>query len=199
MLPALPHVALLACNALLDREPWAREALRVHAEKTVALQMASTHVTWQIQTTGHLTRVPDSVAPSVQVRLADGGLAMLLYARGSARLQVIHLDGEAALAKTLADLAQNLRWDAEDDLARWFGDIPARHLMAAGRSVLAVVQRAGQHLAQNLAEFATHESSALPRRAEFLDWRDQITQVDQRSQQLLQRVSALSPPLPPSA
>ena len=40
------------------------------------------------------------------------------------------------LAAEMAWLADNLRWDVEDDLARVLGDVPAHALADAGRRLL---------------------------------------------------------------
>lgn len=201
MLPALPHFALLACNALLDREAWARERLQRHAGKVILLNIAPFEQYLAIDRTGHLTAAHASAQthPQVQVGLALRALPTLLQGDRQQGLQALHIQGEAALAQTLAELAQDLRWDPEDELARWTGDIPARRLVQGGRTLLAHLADTGQRLAQNLTEYATYETDALPRREAVEAWQHELAQVEQRTQQLLQRAAALLPPSPPAA
>lgn len=194
MLPALPQVALLACNTLLNREPWARERLRAHAHKIVVLHLDHRQYRWQVNAEGYLDPAPAQAEAQVQVRLALRHLPNLMATDPHTRLQALHIEGEAALAQTLAGLAQDLRWDAEDDLAHWLGDIPARRLVQGSRWLLQQLRRSGQHFLQNLSEYATHESHTLPRRVDYQQWQSANQDLHQRSQHLLQRAAALLPP-----
>ena len=50
---------------------------------------------------------------------------------------LVKIEGDVQLAAELAWLAENLRWDVEEDLSRILGDIPAHALVDAGRRILA--------------------------------------------------------------
>lgn len=201
MLPVLPHFALLACNALLDREAWARERLQRHAGKIILFDIAPFRQHLAIDRTGHLTPISATSAPNpqVEVRLNLRDLPTLLRADRQQGLQALYIQGEVALAQTLAELAENLRWDVEDELARWTGDIAARRLVQGGQAFFARLRDTGERLAQNFAEYATYESHTLPRREAVQAWQQELARVDQRTQQLLQRAAALLPPSPPTA
>jgi ubiquinone biosynthesis protein UbiJ len=48
----------------------------------------------------------------------------------------VQIEGDVQLAAEMAWLADNLRWDVEDDLARVLGDVPAHALADAGRRLV---------------------------------------------------------------
>ncbi len=54
----------------------------------------------------------------------------------------VQIEGDVQLAAELAWLADNLRWDVEEDLARLLGDVAAHSLAEAGRKLLAAVRAA---------------------------------------------------------
>jgi ubiquinone biosynthesis protein UbiJ len=54
----------------------------------------------------------------------------------------VQIEGDVQLAAELAWLADNLRWDVEEDLARLLGDAPAHSLAQAGRKLLAALKSA---------------------------------------------------------
>ncbi len=54
----------------------------------------------------------------------------------------VQIEGDVQLAAELAWLADNLRWDIEEDLARVLGDAAAHTLAEAGRKLLAALQSA---------------------------------------------------------
>ena len=47
----------------------------------------------------------------------------------------VRIEGDIQLAAEVQWLAQNVKWDLEDDLARVIGDVPAHHAMTAARAV----------------------------------------------------------------
>jgi ubiquinone biosynthesis protein UbiJ len=53
----------------------------------------------------------------------------------------VKIEGDAALAETAAWLMKNLRWDVQDDVARWMGNTPAEMLRVAGAQLRDALQR----------------------------------------------------------
>ncbi len=52
----------------------------------------------------------------------------------------VRIEGDIQLAAEVQWLAQNVKWDLEDDLARVIGDVPAHHVMNAARAVQGKLQ-----------------------------------------------------------
>jgi ubiquinone biosynthesis protein UbiJ len=84
-----------------------------------------------------------------------------------------------------------LRWDAEDDLARVIGDIPAHRLGAAVKGLFSWQKKAAQRLAENLAEYLTEESPVLAKAGdadrlvcEAQRLRDDVARLEKRIQRL---------------
>jgi ubiquinone biosynthesis accessory factor UbiJ len=53
----------------------------------------------------------------------------------------VKIEGDAALAETAAWLMKNLRWDVQDDVARWMGNTPAEMIRVAGAQLRDALQR----------------------------------------------------------
>jgi ubiquinone biosynthesis protein UbiJ len=52
----------------------------------------------------------------------------------------VKIEGDVQLAAELGWLADNLRWDVEEDLSRIMGDVPAHALAGAGQRLLAALR-----------------------------------------------------------
>jgi len=52
----------------------------------------------------------------------------------------VQIEGDVQLAAEIAWLADHLRWDVEEDLARLMGDVPAHALADAARKLLAALR-----------------------------------------------------------
>ncbi|WP_133605806.1 hypothetical protein [Aquabacterium commune] len=82
---------------------------------------------------------PEAGGLTLTVRL-DDPLAMLRQGLRGQRPEV-QIEGDAALAEVASWLMKNLRWDVEDDVARWLGHTPAELLRQLGEQVRQALQR----------------------------------------------------------
>ena len=83
----------------------------------------------------------DCAAPGAKVDLelsvpVDAPFAMLQSVM-SGKAPPVKIEGDVQLAAELGWLAENLRWDAEEDLSRLIGDAPAHAIAEAGRRLFA--------------------------------------------------------------
>jgi ubiquinone biosynthesis protein UbiJ len=184
-----------ALNRLLRRQGWARERLQLAAGKT--LRFAAGRQTWalRVQDDG-LTRAAPQDAPADAVFTLEGSFAETLRAlRGPNPDQqltgLMRVEGEAALAQVVMDLAQNLRWDPEDELADIVGDRAALRLTRLSKSLLQGLNQAGRRLGGNVAEYLSEEDAALLARAPFEDWRGDLARLRERLAALDASVTAL--------
>lgn len=53
----------------------------------------------------------------------------------------VNIEGDAALAEVASWMMKNLRWDVQDDVARWLGTAPAELLRTLGDGVRQALQR----------------------------------------------------------
>jgi ubiquinone biosynthesis protein UbiJ len=185
--PAVAFCFLL--NRLLAAEPWARLRLAPFAGETVELRAPP------------LPALRFGILPGGSVEAGDAvpGLLMTLkpeFLAGLARgeehaLRSVDVEGNAKLAAELLVLVRHLRWDAEEELSRLFGDVTAHRLAQAGRAFAAWHLDAAQRLAAAIADYATDEKQLLARRAELdalaesvARLRDAIARLDKRVERL---------------
>ena len=53
----------------------------------------------------------------------------------------VAIEGDAALAEVASWMMKNLRWDIQDDVARWMGTAPAEMLRTVGAGIKDSLQR----------------------------------------------------------
>jgi len=201
--PSMLDLILQAINALLVREAWARNKLRPHGNKRVHLDANGLSLSFQITGHGLLQACADADLPKdVSLTVLPGKWAALMSNDTARRMSAVRIAGDAALAQVLADLARDLRWDVEDDLAGLLGDIPARRLVRGGRSLASTLRDGVWRMAQNGSEYLTHEAALLATPHQLEQWsshvsrlRDDAERSAKRLAWLEQRVTALSGPV----
>jgi ubiquinone biosynthesis protein UbiJ len=208
-IPALPdpgRTAARALNALLRREDWARARLARHAGKTVRLAVGALKMALTIDSEGYTDQADSAVVPDVTLTAdpAKFSLARLLpgatehadpaataRARADAIADMTHISGDAGLAQVVAELAAQLRWDVEDDLARLVGDIPAARLVGGARALSAGLRGAAARLAGNVAEYLAQETPVLTPRPLLESWRADVARASAAVELLHTRAAAL--------
>lgn len=194
----LPHPAVLLLrgfNALLRREPWARERLAVHAGKSVCLSAGVWSLHASIASEGTLQRCDAAVIPDVTLSVPSEHLRDLPSAwrdRGLAGVTALaHIQGDAGLAHLVSDLARDLRWDVEDDLSHVVGDVMAVRLTQGVRVLVGGLHQTAGRARDNLAEYLAEESGIGVRGADFRAWRGDLHALETRLDQLEARLKRL--------
>ncbi len=193
-LAAKPFAA--AVNHLLARETWARERLAPYAGKTARLTFSSIVLTLAVESDGYLSAVDEIDARVADVALAIGPDALPAFMQGgqAAVMKHVKIEGDAEFATQLAKLAEHLRWEPEEDLAKLIGDAPAYRAGQIVRSAGEHALRAGRNLRDSIAEYLLDENPQLVRRAaldafnaELARARDALARVEKRIERLEQR------------
>ncbi len=145
---ATPAVACcFLLNQLLAREGWARERLQRFA--------------------GQSAEFRPPFLPPLGVLVAAGGR---IEPGGDEPAAIVTLDGvtgESELADELRFLQKNLRWDFEEELSQFMGDVAAERVGGALRAFVRWQADAAQRVSEALADYATAESGVLVGREEF--------------------------------
>ncbi|WP_454458146.1 ubiquinone biosynthesis accessory factor UbiJ [Thauera phenylacetica] len=186
---------LSATNHLLAQAGWARQRLQPHAGRTARLVLSPVaEIDFSVANDGQLAEWSGEEAPEVSLRLAVADLPRLLVDGLETAMRHVRIEGNAEFAEALGFVFRHLRWDAEEDLSRLFGDIAAHRLVEGGRKVVDEGRRSLERASGNVAEYLTEESTLLvPRKAlpafaeEVVALRDAVARLDKRVARLEKR------------
>lgn len=132
----LQRRVVLLINHVLQQEPQAMERLRAHAGRMALVQWRVFTLALRATPAGLLELADAAAHADLRVECSEG--SPLALARGALRGErpPIRVEGDVQLAADIQWLAEHLRWDLEEDLARFVGDVPAHTLASATRRVL---------------------------------------------------------------
>lgn len=185
-----------ALNALLRREEWASNRLIPHSGKVLHFAAGRLQAQLQVTRDGFVRSADASAAANVTLTIPANRLSELpgiLKTRDPARIaSLMHIEGDAGLAALVSDLARDLRWDIEDDVARLVGDIAAARLAATGKLLFKETSQAASRLHGNVAEYLSQESGMVVSQSDYNDWQLDIDRLEYRLDALDARLRALS-------
>ncbi|WP_066456756.1 ubiquinone biosynthesis accessory factor UbiJ [Castellaniella caeni] len=195
-LPRPTDLFVRGFNALLRREPWARERLAPHAGKAVRIAIGTRWAAQlSITSDGGVQTCDPAIVPAVTLSIAQDRIRDLPAAwreQGMAGVTgLAHIHGDAGLAHLISDLAHTLRWDVEDDLSRVVGDVAAVRLVDGARALAAGARKAAGRAQDNVAEYLAEESGLVVPGGDFRAWRARLQALETRLDQLEARVRRL--------
>ncbi len=182
---------ILFVNHLLAQEPWAAARLQKHAGKTACIDVEILQLRVKVGADGLLQAADQAVeADHVTLRIKPADLPLIAQNRERA-VSYVKIAGDADFANTLSQLSQDLRWEAEEDLSKLFGDVAAVRMVATGKSLLENAKRAHQNLQENLAEYFLEENPMLVRPQAVRGLGEQVNKTRDDVERLMKRIERL--------
>ncbi|MFI5447222.1 hypothetical protein [Polaromonas sp. UC242_47] len=124
------------------------------------------HVRWGvfaldllITPAGLVDRAPAASKPDLLLAVVAESPAVVVQSVLAGKAPPVKIEGDVQLAAEVAWLADNLRWDVEEDLSRLIGDVPAHTLSNLARQALAGLR---QFLAQAPSSSTSVSASTPP-------------------------------------
>lgn len=179
-----------ALNHLLTRNGWALARLRPFVGKCARFECAPFMLGLSVRSDGQVD-IAAQAPPDVTIRLTPG-IALRLAARDEAAWKEVAISGDTEFAEALNYVCRNLRWDAEEDLARVFGDIVAHRMVQTGETLQQWSTQATDNLARSFAEYWTEEQPLIAHAGDVEKFnrevdrlRDDLARLEKRLDNLL--------------
>jgi ubiquinone biosynthesis protein UbiJ len=181
-----------ALNRLLQSEPWARERLLPFATETLELRAPPLPaLRFTIAADGRLGTALPAAEPSLVVTIKPEALVAAVKGEDHL-LRSIDVAGNARLASEVMFLARHLRWDVEEDLAKFVGDAAAHRVVALAKDAAAWHADVARRLAGSFVEYAVEEKRLLMRRPMLADFSTAVARLRDGVERLEKRVERLA-------
>jgi ubiquinone biosynthesis protein UbiJ len=186
-----PHnIFPAAVNHLLAQEAWARAKLLPHTGKVAVLDAGLLVVRLKVAADGMLESATAEDVATVTIRVALSDMAVIMQNRERA-FSYVKIEGDADFANTISQLSQGLRWEAEDDLSKFVGDIAANRIAGGARSALSTVKSLHQSVTENVAEYFLEEKPMLIRPQAVTEFTADVTRLRDDVARLAKRIEKL--------
>ncbi len=139
------HRLVLFLNHVLLQEQQAQDRLVRQKGRVLHVRWGLFAIDLVVTPAGLVDRAPPSAKPDLLLSVATESPLAIVQSVLAGKSPPVKIEGDVQLAAELGWLAENLRWDAEEDLSRLIGDAPAHALADVGRRLLTGLQ---QFLAQ---------------------------------------------------
>ena len=189
----LAQVGLSALNHVLRQQVWARDRLRAHAGRVVRMVVVSPlgrlSADSRITLDGILETTANE-APSVTLVLTPSVNAVFDTLRGGPQALAGHLkvEGDAMVAAAVAEIAQHLRWEVEEDLSQVVGDALAHRAGQTVRDLSVRSSEVRERVSSGLRQFLVEDGRQLIESSHMRGLAQAVKELDLRLSQLEARV-----------
>ncbi|MFM7633435.1 MAG: SCP2 domain-containing protein [Betaproteobacteria bacterium] len=175
-------------NHLLSRQPSLRDTLKPHAGKAARIDLGLAQLNLTVATDGLLQAAVSE--PNVTITIQPANVPRMLSDMDRA-FSYVTISGDADFARTISELANMLRWDLEEELAPWVGDIAAVRIANAARQFLGTAKSTSKKLAENMAEYWLEENPTLLYRHAGEDFTTELARLRDDVERLSKRIDII--------
>jgi ubiquinone biosynthesis protein UbiJ len=184
------HIAAAPINHVLRGESWALRCLQPFTGYTAKFDVFPFSVSLTVSDSGEvLASAPNAVADATF--RCSPALALRALGGDQAAYHQVEVSGDTEFAQAVGFVVRNARWDAEEDLARVFGDVVAHRAVSAAQSLLRLQARAAASITRNLADYLVEERALIARRQDVETFVRDIDTLRDDTERLAQRISRL--------
>lgn len=197
MLPLLLRRAESLLNRWISESSAAREEMRKLERRSMIVDVDKTSLRVRLaieqQQARLRTALPDAEADIV---IAGGVFDLLAMLRTQSLAELsageIEFRGSLGMAESFSRMLRLARPQLEDELAGWFGEMPAKVLARSGEALREWARRTADAMEQNVAEYLQAESAEVPRPEEVTQWSFAVEQLRDDVDRLGQRIRRLT-------
>ncbi len=124
---------VLFLNHVLMQEKEAQDRLARKKGSVLHIRWGIFELDLLVTAAGLLDCAPLGTKPDLLVAMTADSPVSMLQTVLAGKTPAVKIEGDVQLAAELGWLAENLRWDFEEDLSRILGDVPAHALADAAR------------------------------------------------------------------
>jgi ubiquinone biosynthesis protein UbiJ len=131
---------VLFLNHVLMQEKEAQTRLARKKGSVIHLRWGAFALDLLITPAGLTDRAPSALPADLTLSVAMEAPWVVAQSVLEGKAPPVKIEGDVQLAAELGWLADNLRWDVEEDLSRILGDVPAHAIAGAGQRLLAALR-----------------------------------------------------------
>jgi ubiquinone biosynthesis protein UbiJ len=182
-----PIIAVI--NHLLSRQPVLCDKLRPHAAEVACLEVGAIQLKLAVAADG-LFQPAEYAEPNVTIRIKLADLPQVMMNMEKS-FSYVTISGDADFARTISELANELQWEPEEDLAPFLGDIAAVRITQAARATLSQAKSGGRKFFENMAEYLLEENPTLLYRQAGEKFASDVAIIRDDVERLAKRISLL--------
>jgi ubiquinone biosynthesis protein UbiJ len=187
---SVPALILKSINHVIEQEKWAHDLLLSREGQIVAISLPVGNFQLMIQN-GLLANTSDNTGvAAVSLEISQEAIWAFLREGKSGAMKFVRISGDVDFAADLNRLAADLKWEAEEDLAKLIGDAPSRRILLESKKLFQQASLAVDDFKLGLRDYLVNEKNTLLGAQQFNEFKSEIRllrdQLDRTEKKIIQ-------------
>jgi ubiquinone biosynthesis protein UbiJ len=171
---SVPALILKSINHVIEQEKWAHNLLLSREGQIVAISLPVGNFQLMIQN-GLLANTSDNTGvAAVSLEISQEAIWAFLREGKSGAMKFVRISGDVDFAADLNRLAADLKWEAEEDLAKLIGDAPSRRILLESKKLFQQASLAVDDFKLGLRDYLVNEKNTLLGAQQFNEFKSEI-------------------------
>jgi ubiquinone biosynthesis accessory factor UbiJ len=171
---SVPALILKSINHVIEQEKWAHDLLLSREGQIVAISLPVGNFQLMIQN-GLLANTSDNTGvAAVSLEISQEAIWAFLREGKSGAMKFVRISGDVDFAADLNRLAADLKWEAEEDLAKLIGDAPSRRILLESKKLFQQASLAVDDFKLGLRDYLVNEKNTLLGAQQFNEFKSEI-------------------------
>jgi ubiquinone biosynthesis protein UbiJ len=171
---SVPSLILKSINHVIEQEKWAHDLLLSREGQIVAISLPVGNFQLMIQN-GLLANTSDNTGvAAVSLEISQEAIWAFLREGKSGAMKFVRISGDVDFAADLNRLAADLKWEAEEDLAKLIGDAPSRRFVLESKKLFQQASLAVDDFKLGLRDYLVNEKNTLLGAQQFNEFKSEI-------------------------
>jgi ubiquinone biosynthesis protein UbiJ len=159
---------------VIEQEKWAHNLLLSREGQIVAISLPVGNFQLMIQN-GLLANTSDNTGvAAVSLEISQEAIWAFLREGKSGAMKFVRISGDVDFAADLNRLAADLKWEAEEDLAKLIGDAPSRRILLESKKLFQQASLAVDDFKLGLRDYLVNEKNTLLGAQQFNEFKSEI-------------------------
>jgi ubiquinone biosynthesis protein UbiJ len=156
----VPTPVFAVLNHLITSEKWAHNLLLRHENKVVSISLPFIEFALRIED-GYFDSASEEIEPSVHLDVSQDAIWAFVQEGKPAAMKFVKISGDVDFAADINRLATDLKWELEEDLAKFIGDAPSNMIVNESKKIFQQGKKAVQDLRQGIRDYVVNEKKVL--------------------------------------
>lgn len=170
----IQKIRKIIINHLLLQNDWMQSRLINYKNKIITIAISDIKIIFQIQDNGQLQTIDESKKTDCIINLTINDFINQLVNNKNKKIIV---EGNLELANEVSQILKKIKWDIEEDLSKYIGDIPAIHTTKLIKKILKTNKNNINNLTSSLIDYWEEENPLLVKKRNVSYFNSEVDKI----------------------
>lgn len=184
----IQKIKKIILDHLLSQNDWMQTKLIDHKDKVVVIEISGLELILKIDEKGLLHSLNESEEFDCIIKLTVNDFINQLINKNKGNISI---EGDLELANQVSQVLRGIEWDVEEDLSKYFGDIPAIQATKFLKKIMTNSQKNIKNITGSLIEYWQEENKILTKKRDVEIFNSDVDEIVEDTERLEAKIKKI--------